>query len=226
VKKPNASSKTRKKGGPVDLGDSGEFARRLVTLAEIFDKKLSPQSQALYFEALRDVPFADVAAAMNAALKACTFMPKPAELRKLAVGDAEDLAEAAWLSFRQAMRTAGAYRSIALTDAALGETVLAMFGGWPEACRADFSAEMWSSKRKEFGRIYRVFADRVLQGARYLPGLIELENASNPAWGGYTELAVVEGPDIQLLSGVTAEAYRAEIATSRPRPQLGPGAGA
>lgn len=200
----------------MDIGDSTEFRNRLVALAELFDGKLSASKQALYFEALRDIPFPDVAAAIGAAVKACTFMPKPAELRKLAVGDSEDLAEAAWLLFRQALRSVGAYTSIALTDAALGETVLALFGGWPEACRAEYSPEMWSSKRKEFGRIYRVFRDRALGGARYLPGLTEMANAGREDWRKYFALAVLDGHEVLRLDGDEAETYRQQISTRAP----------
>lgn len=202
----------------MDLNDSGEFTRRLIAVGELFDVKLSPVKQALYFEALRDVEFADIAAALNAAVRACTFMPKPAELRKLALGDADDHAEQAWLLLRKAMRTVGAYASIATADPALGEAILAMFGSWPEVCRAEFSPEMWSSKRKEFGRVYRLLRDRALTGARYLPGLTEQANAGRLEWAKYASIAVLTGTTVLELAGPQAEAYRAQIGTSTPTP--------
>lgn len=166
----------------MDIGDSGEFRRRLVVLAELFDLKLSPQRQALYFEALRDLPFDVVAVALNFAAKGCTFFPKPAEIRKFALGDSEDQAEVAWMAFRAAMRDAGSYASLALDDPALGESIVAVFGSWPAACSTELSSEMWASKRKEFGRVYRVMANRNLTGTRYLPGICEQQNYGRAEW--------------------------------------------
>lgn len=197
------------------VNDSGEFVRRLVVLGELFDVALSPAKQALYFEALRDLPFPEVAVSLNAAAKACTFMPKPAELRKLAIGDDEDLAEQAWLAFRGAMRSAGAYASLATQDPALGDTIVAMFGGWPEACSEELSPEMWSSRRKEFGRVYRVLKDRGLRGSRYLPGTCEQGNAGRPEWLKYVNVAVLglKG-EIQQLRGDEADDYRTALSAA------------
>lgn len=199
------------------VNDSGEFVRRLVVLGELFEATLSPAKQALYFEALRDLPFEDIAHALNAAAKTCTFMPKPAEIRKLAIGDDDDLAEQAWLTFRGAMRSAGAYSSVATTDPALGEAIVAMFGGWPQACAEDLSPEMWSSRRKEFGRVYRVYRSRWLSGARYLPGSCEKENAGRQAWMKYVPVAVLGAKgEIKHLRGDQAEVYRTALAAGAP----------
>lgn len=197
----------------MDIGDNGEFRRRLLALAEIWDLKLAPQRQALYFEALRDLRFEDVARALNIAVKACTFFPKPAELRAFAVGDAEDRVEAAWMLFRAALRSAGAYSSVATQDPALGETILAVFQGWPEACGLELSPEMWSAKRKEFGRVFRVMLQRELVGPRYLPGVVERTNAGRADWQRYTPVALLEGDGrIRSLTGEQADAYRGQIA--------------
>ena len=195
----------------MDIGDSGEFTRRLVTLGELFEVTLSPVKQAMYFDALRDVPFEAVAVALRAAARGCTFMPKPAELRKLALGDDDDTAERAWQLLRTAFRRAGAYRSIA-GEAALVETIAAMFGSWPAACQCEVSPEMWASKRKEFGRVYRLMRDRALDGHRYLPGIVEQQNAARLEWRRFAELAVLDGADVRLLNGDEAETYRGQLA--------------
>lgn len=195
------------------VNDSGEFVRRLIVLGELFDITLPPARQALYFEALRDLSFEDVAASLNAAAKTCTFMSKPAELRKLAVGDDEDLAEVAWLAFRGAMRAAGAYASLVTSDPALGETIVAMFGSWPDACECELSPEMWSSKRKEFGRVYRVLRDRGLSGVRYLAGVCERQNAGRDNWLRFVDVAVLGAKgDMRRLRGDEAETFRVSIA--------------
>lgn len=195
------------------LDDLEVFFGRLAVLAELFDAKFSEAKSEIYFRALEDLPLDDVIAAMNAAARVCTFMPKPAELRKLAVGDDEDLAEQAWLALRGAMRVAGAYASLATADPALGETIVAMFGGWPQACATDLSPEMWSSKRKEFGRIYRVLRDRGFIGHRYLPGTCEQQNAGREDWLRYVPVAVLGAKgEIRQLRGDQADSYRTALA--------------
>lgn len=196
--------------------DRAMFITALVTLSELFGKPLSPAVQVLYVDALQDLDAGVLVAAMHTAARHCTFMPKPSELRKLAVGDSEDHAERAWLAMRAAMTRIGAYDSLVTQDPALGETILAVFGAWPEACRADLSSEMWASKRKEFGRVYRVMQDRALTGARYLAGIIESQNAKTDAWAKYTRVGViaVDGATIQRLEPAEAEAIRLALAVS------------
>lgn len=210
------------------VDDLEAFFARLAALSELFDARFSDAKSTLYFEALRDLPFDDVVAATNAAAKTCTFMPKPAEIRKLAVGDDEDQAERAWLALRSAMRVAGAYASLATEDPALGETVVAMFGSWPGACESDFSPEMWSSKRKEFSRVYRVLRDRALTGTRYLLGVCEHHNRGLAGSMKHITLAVLtKRGEIEQLRGEPAETYRSFIAAgTAPREMVQLTAGA
>lgn len=203
----------------MDLGDSGEFTRRLIALAELFEANLTPAKQALYFEALRDIPFSDVAMALNVAVKTCTFMPRPAEIRKLAVGDTEDRAERAWLIWRSAARRAGHMASLVVDDPALAETILAVFGSWEESCALELSPEMWSAKRKEFGRVYRVMSNRALVGSRYLTGAAERNNAQRPEWQRFTTVyrLRVQDPEPARLTFEQAERARVEIAAHASR---------
>lgn len=197
----------------MDIADNVEFRNRLVMLAELFDVKLSPQRQALYFEALRDLPFPAVAKGLNQAAKTCTFLPRPAEIRSLAVGDAEDRTEAAWMALKQAMRSIGSYASLVTVDPALGEAVIAVFGSWPAACQLELTPEMWAAKRKEFGRVYHVLSDRGLVGPRYLAGICEQQNAGRLEWRKYVPVALLEGAgQIRQLDGATAETYRQQLA--------------
>ncbi len=200
----------------MEITDSGEFQRRLLAVSELFDKGLSPAQQALYFDALRDLPFADVARALRQATKVCTFMPKPAELRTIAVGDTDDHAERAWIGFRAAASRIGAWASLITRDPVLGETILAVFRGWPEACALELSPEMWSSKRKEFGRVYRVIAARGLSGGRYLAGICEQQNAGKAEWSRYIAAGVVEtdGTTRSLSAGEADEARQHLAATT------------
>jgi hypothetical protein len=193
--------------------DTEAFFTRLAALAELFDAKFSPAKAQLYFEALKDLAFDDVVTALSLAAKTCTFMPKPAELRKLAVGDDDDVTERAWLAFKAAVRSIGQYNSLATADAALGESILAMFGTWPAACVADLSPEMWTAKRKEFSRVYSVQRRRVLTGARYLLGVCEQQNAGRADYERFISVGVIERDGtLRELRGDQAHAYRAELA--------------
>jgi hypothetical protein len=152
------------------------FAVHLIAVHEVFERdEVSESRQLLYFRALQDFPLASVIAALDASVKTCRFMPKPADLRALIGGDPEDQAERAWLEYKRAARQIGGYRSPAFEDGALAETLLAVFGSWENACWMDLSPEMWASKRKEFGRVYRVYQQRQVP-ARQLVGFVERDN--------------------------------------------------
>ncbi len=140
-------------------------------------------------------------------------MPRPAEIRQLAVGDVEDASEAAWMVLRQAMSRAGGYASLVVRDPALAEAVLAVFGSWPEACGLDLSPEMWSSKRKEFGRVYRVLVHRGLVGARYLTGITEQQNHGCAEWLAYVPVYRLDGSALTQLTLAEAEQCRTQIAS-------------
>lgn len=199
----------------MDLSDNQEFRNRLVMLAEVFDVKLSPGRQVLYFEALRDIPLTEVIRALNQAVKSCKFFPRPAELRTFALGDSEDRTEAAWMLLRKALSAVGSYASVSIHDAALGEAILALWGSWPAACATELTPEMWAAKRKEFGRVYRVLVDRQLDGARYLQGMCEQQNAGRPEWNRFVPVHRIAGDTITPLSLEAADEERLMIAAVR-----------
>lgn len=199
----------------MEITDSVEFGRRLAAVAEVFDHKLTPAKVALYFEALRDLPLVSIGVALNQAVKVLKFFPKPVELRSLAVGDAEDAVEAAWMACRSAMTRVGGYSSLITSNAVLGETILAVFQSWPDACSLELTPEMWAAKRKEFGRVYRVFNGRDLDGARYLTGICEAQNSGKAEWKRFTPVAVLEVDAIRVLEPAEAEQYKAVIAAER-----------
>jgi len=194
--------------------DLEAFSARLVTLAELFDAKLSEGKIWLYFEALAPLPFDRVAAACLEAARRCTFMPKPAELAALAVGDREETIERAWMAFRRAMRVVGSYSSLVVADPVLAETITAMFLTWPAACTAELSSEMWTAKRKEFDRVYRTLANRGLVGARYLTGICEQQNSGRPEWLAYVPVKRLVGDAIEMLTVEEAETVRTQLAAT------------
>jgi len=194
--------------------DFATFSARLVVLAELFDAKFSEGKILLYFEALSDLPLERVIQALDEAARRCSFMPKPADLRTMAIGDDEQTIELAWMMLRRAMRAVGSYSSLVVSDPVLAEVITAMFGSWPAACAAEFSAEMWASKRKEFGRLYRVMAARGLVGPRYLAGICEQANAGVKEWLSFVPVKRLNGDEIQTLTVAEAERERGQIAAT------------
>jgi hypothetical protein len=191
-----------------------DFLSALVTLAEQFRQTLSASQQARYFDTLRDLPLDALDRAITAASGACSFFPQPVELRAFAQGGTDDdLTEGAWMALRRAMPVLGYVASVSVRDAALGEAILAVFGSWPGACLAEFSPEMWASKRKEFGRVYRVLRSRGLTGGRYLVGATEQQNAGRRDWLRFVPVGRIEGDGtVQHLTFAEAEVERQTLA--------------
>jgi hypothetical protein len=186
-----------------------EFAARMVGLAELFNVEFSAARLALYFEALRDLSFDQVVMALNRAVKTCTFVPKPAELRTMVLGDDDERVEQAWLLVRAAMLRAGAYATLITADAAIGQTILAMFASWPRACAAELSPEMWAARRKEFARVYAVMHRRGQREPAHLPGLVEAANAGQPEWFKHVPFVFIGrgATDIQPLTAGQVSDY-------------------
>lgn len=165
----------------MEPSESSDFTRRLIGLGELFDTDLSPVKQALYFEALCDLPLEDVVRALNQATKACKFFPKPVELRELAVGSADENGARAWASLRSLAREIGAYRTWEC-DTAFALSVRDTFGSWPAYCAAELSPEMWASKRKEFLGNHQRHHQRVGTAGEtmWLTGRFELDRGQPP----------------------------------------------
>lgn len=136
------------------------FSAKLAIVAELYNKELSAAQQVLYWDCVSDLPLDALLQALFFLAGTGEFFPKPVDIRKAVLGDAEEATEAAWLSYKAEAHRIGAYETPVFEDGALGETIRAVFGGWPEACFIELSPEMWASKRKEFGRVHAVFMKR------------------------------------------------------------------
>lgn len=153
--------------------DKQEFRAILAGLAEIYTptRPMSLVAQRLYFQALSDLSLAQVRSAATTALSESgrTFMPRPGELRKLAVGDR---AEMAWLEVMKAVRHVGDYGSPKWTDPVIAHAVNAT-GGWARLCESsDDDFHIWIRKRfiEEYDRL-AVSKDQLTN--MHLPGIHE-----------------------------------------------------
>lgn len=202
--------------------DRAAFAEGMAILGETFGESLSEGRIEAYYEALCDLEIGALAGAMRSAMRHCRFFPRPVELREFVIGGSVEVQiEAAWIAWRQATHRIGGYRSIVLADAALGETLLAVFGSWPAACRAELSPEMWASKRKEFDRAYRVMAARRKDRPVYLPGECEAHNSRRQEWQAFTPVGLLDASGARLLTEGEAAAYRQQFALPEPDAPLG-----
>lgn len=154
--------------------DRERFMRALLTVGEVFGETLTSEARnEAYFRMLSDYDIAEVEAMMLGAMRSCRFFPKPAELIEQLGGSPADRAEEAWRVLEGAFVYVGQYSSVRFTDRALGEAVVAVWGGWIEA-NDDYhilEEPAWIAKRKEFLSAYRAadrrrstLPDRVLPG--------------------------------------------------------------
>jgi hypothetical protein len=172
--------------------DRAAFAAVLGALGEAFNEPISKLRAAIYFDGLSDLSIEEVRQAAHDTVRSLKFFPKVSELREAVFGNPADVTETAWLAWKRTARRVGAGASVQFSDPALADALVAIFGGWPEACLTEFSSEMWAAKRKEFERVYRVLSSRNLTGSRYLIGTHEKDNG-----------AVLKGTPVVQLQGLT-----------------------
>ncbi len=170
------------------------FTSRILAVAELYNEKLSEAKILLYFDALLDLPLETVFRGFKEAVQQSDWFPRPARVREIVLGTRTDKAEAAWIAWKEAARRHGSYTSLIIEDPALAETIIAVFTSWPAACALELSDEMWSSKRKEFERVYRIMERRELKGPLRLAGLAEIQN-TNPEWQKHTPVAHIGDSD-------------------------------
>lgn len=213
--------------------DAREFLRELAVVAETFDRTLSDPVLMIYFDALKDQPLDACLRALRTAIKTKTFMPKPAELRGLIEspgGDPELADEMAWLQYKELARRHGQYASVENVEGALAATILAVFGSWPEACGLELSSEMWASKRKEFGRVYRTMRANGVAAPQRLVGFCEQENTRRGLGPAYEPTGILrQGTSTEQLvksdavAALRARAFERDLERApRPTPRSAP----
>jgi hypothetical protein len=168
----------------MQLDDRDAFFEALTTLAETFDKKISPQLMALYFEVLTDYSLEVLQVAMGQAMTMLRWFPKPVELIELMDGRPEEHAEQAWTQVYAALNSAGTYRSLYCADAVTAETIRLIWRSWPEAATLprpeSDDGPMYQVTHKEFLAAYQRLERRQRDGERfepYLQGRLEADNS-------------------------------------------------
>lgn len=188
--------------------DRSMFASMLTAVAGIYGREVTPQTVAIYWNALQGYDLAAVRQAFDRHVKnpdTGQFMPKPADLIRMLGGTTQDAALAAWAKVARAMRLVGSYASVTFDDPMI-HAVIGDMGGWVRLCET-LEDEM-PFRGREFENRYRGYALRreIPPHCARLVGRTEAVNAVL----GYTDAEPV------LIGAI--ERCRQVIATATDRP--------
>lgn len=147
--------------------DHKKFGIALLALGEAFDAPVTETRVDAYFAALSDIDWPSLEVAMQQALKALRWFPKPVELRELAIGVPADDAEHAWGLLLDEARRVGSYGTPNL-PAVVMDAVRAVWGSWQRFCLIEVVGPEGIGNRKQFVSAYATYARKAVQGARAL----------------------------------------------------------
>lgn len=184
--------------------DFDDFVNAIGTLAELYDKKLSPSLLKMYFQALSQFDIVQFQAAVGNAMMTMKFFPKPVELIELITGGPSSTADTAEVEFAKvvdAVRKHGAYQTVRFDDPVTTAVILRGFGGWVKICD-DMTEDQTKWFRKDFVRMYTAFKN---QGVVLRENLIGIHDAQNQVAGYLSEkqapLAIGDQRNFKLICG-------------------------
>jgi hypothetical protein len=114
--------------------DRKSLAQMLVVLGSTFNEPFDDFKLEGYFAALKDLPIDEVRRAGSEALQLDTFFPRPARIREIIGGSANEQAEAAWTTLMQQMRWEG-YTGKPELPEPIWEVVRELWGSWVTLCQ-------------------------------------------------------------------------------------------
>lgn len=156
--------------------DLKAFSAFLLAVAEMYQRKLTDSTVALYFESLKDLDLSQIKHGVKLHCEdqdEGKFMPLPAHIRgKIAHREKTPLL--AWAQVVRTMESHGSYSSVRFVDGVINAVIRDM-GGWPWICVQDIS-EPWT--QKEFERRYADYKLAMIESQEHLPGLHETENVN------------------------------------------------
>jgi|TARA_R110000824_G_scaffold22460_8_gene82154 hypothetical protein len=116
--------------------DRVRFAEGLAILSEMLPPRraLSAIQVKGYWWALKDMPLEQFVEATHAAMRDATFLPTPAELRRLVTGSTEDGAALAWGQLLREVRRVGYLGAPTLPENVMS-TVRNTWGSWSKLCK-------------------------------------------------------------------------------------------
>lgn len=168
--------------------DKQAFGELLGDVMAYYQKPTTPFLLSTFWDGLRKHEFEDVSRAFS--LHACDpdrgqFAPRVADITRMLEGSTQTQGMRAWAKLETAMRSVGAYRSVAFDDPLIHVVVNEM-GGWTTLCRCQ--VDELPFKAREFERRYASYRLRreIPTFAPRLIGESEAENRLN----GHTNFEV------------------------------------
>jgi hypothetical protein len=169
--------------------DFDTFAHMLNAIGDLYGKPQSEWSISLWWGALKHYDLAAVRDALNRHVQnpdTGQFMPKPADVVKMAQGSTMDAALIAWAKLDRGVRSVGTHRSVVFDDPLL-HRVVAEMGGW--IAFGEKREDEWPFVRNEFVNRYRGYRVRS-ELPDYPPVLTGIAEAGN----GRNNVAHAEPP--------------------------------
>lgn len=189
----------------MDWNDKEErfrFIQSMNALQEAVPRKtpLTDAGIKLYAYSLEDVPIDDVVRTCVKASQQCEFFPKPVELRKIALGSTEDIAEVEATKAINAIARVGSYRSVVFDNPVTQAVIERSFGGWPKFCEMLESERKW--RHKEFVSAYKAFAAQGVQHFGTLHGIAAISNNAHAPNAPEERPAIVGNPQkaVQVMA--------------------------
>jgi hypothetical protein len=150
--------------------DRAAFARMLFAVGDTFNEPVSELRAEAYFDALNDLPIADVLAAGRRAIAESRFFPRPVELREMIDGTMDEAAEIAWGKVQRLVRSVGYTGTPAWPDEPTRRAALELYGGWVRLCSSlPADGPELLGYRKQFVATYKAYAARDRREMAALP---------------------------------------------------------
>jgi hypothetical protein len=173
-----------------------KFLQLLKGVHDFYRIDLTEFATGVWWRACRGFAFEQVAKAFDAHLadpKSGQFMPKPADLVRVLHGTHEDRSLIAWGKTLDAMRSVGAYQSVAFDDPVIHAVVLDL-GGWPKLCRVTLDEMPFIQKR--FCDAYGAYSKHRANGAAVefpgrLCGECEVSNNARGLLGATSSVTLI-----------------------------------
>lgn len=174
--------------------DDGESLFSVLDLiAEVYQRNVSAEHKALFFRILQRFDFPAVVSAFDTFMGTPDYgkygFPKPAQIVEIIEGSEADRESGAFMTLTRAVERIGVWKSVIVEDPVLADAVVAVYGGWVQACEMKhvLGDVGWNVQRREFVAGYRN-ARRVLRPTsepKILSGQCAQQNGeSRSSWQG------------------------------------------
>jgi len=161
------------------------FGKMLLSLGELWEKKIEASTIALYFDILKKYDIEDVENAGHAIMQNETYFPRPEAFRRYIEQDAETSAISAWTRILDTISAGGPYTTTSMEDQAAGAAIRAI-GGWDRLLKMNNFEQQ--AIQRNFERVYV----GIRKSGRY-PALPAAQNATKSLAAGSTGDELPEG---------------------------------